>query len=407
MTLTERCFRLHFESRPSDAAPTRRSLRPLPKSPPGEVPLTRRQARSVARPVPSTPAARSNDDLEFDNPAQTDVQHAMEESVGKTGARDAQIASTEPVVPGAADHRRWDEGAQPFLDEFEAAVRSLSFRDEASTRAGSATASGHTGPNVPPRDPASRLKARKRGSRAAPTRSKRIPAVSYSLGVLSLVGLLTVGMTTPAEAVPHGHPQAAGAVLDGGVFDPDSDAIQAYVAPAQVQNVDVSRDGDYSVASLVNLAGTVGIANLSNSVFTNDPTCSIQWPYAVGVPITSGYGMRNGRMHEGTDFVPGAGAQIQAIADGVVRTSTDSGGAFGVTIVIDHVVDGQQVSSRYAHMEYDSRQVEVGDTVSVGEYIGRTGDTGRSFGAHLHFEIRLGGTTATDPLPWFRTYATC
>jgi len=191
------------------------------------------------------------------------------------------------------------------------------------------------------------------------------------------------------------------------VFDPDSDAIQAYVAPAQVQNVDVSRDGDYSVASLVNLAGTVGIANLSNSVFTNDPTCSIQWPYAVGVPITSGYGMRNGRMHEGTDFVPCAGAQIQAIADGVVRTSTDSGGAFGVTIVIDHVVDGQQVSSRYAHMEYDSRQVEVGDTVSVGEYIGRTGDTGRSFGAHLHFEIRLGGTTATDPLPWFRTYATC
>lgn len=58
-------------------------------------------------------------------------------------------------------------------------------------------------------------------------------------------------------------------------------------------------------------------------------------------------------------------------------------------------------------MEYDSRQVEVGDTVSVGQYIGRTGDTGRSFGAHLHFEVLRNGTSATDPLPWLQTYAAC
>ena len=62
--------------------------------------------------------------------------------------------------------------------------------------------------------------------------------------------------------------------------------------------------------------------------------------------------------------------------------STDSGGAFGATIVIDHVIDGlQTVATRYAHLQYGSRQVQVGDTVSVGEYIGRTGNTGRSFGA--------------------------
>lgn len=212
-------------------------------------------------------------------------------------------------------------------------------------------------------------------------------------------------MTTPAEALPHVHTTSA--VVAGDVVDADSDEIQAYVTPSQVQNIDITRTESYSVASLVDLADTVGISNFSDSVFTNDQTCSIQWPYAVGVPMTYGFGMREGGMHQGIDLIPGAGAQIQAIADGVVRIATDDGGAYGVTIVIDHVVNGEQVSSRYAHMEFDSRQVEVGDTVSVGEYIGRTGNSGRSFGAHLHLEILENGTTAIDPLPWLRSYATC
>jgi murein DD-endopeptidase MepM/ murein hydrolase activator NlpD len=218
---------------------------------------------------------------------------------------------------------------------------------------------------------------------------------------------MTVGMTTPAEALPHEHPSPITTTLAGDVLDPTTQEVQAYVTPSDTQNFDLARSETYSVASLVNLAGTVAISNFSDSVFANDPSCAIQWPYAVGVPITYGFGMRDGRMHEGIDFIPGGGAQIQAIADGVVRTATDSGGAYGVTIVIDHVIGGQPVSTRYAHMEYDSRQVQVGDTVSVGEYIGRTGNTGRSFGAHLHFELLQNGTTAIDPLPWLRQHASC
>ncbi|MCX6501454.1 MAG: M23 family metallopeptidase [Microbacterium sp.] len=225
----------------------------------------------------------------------------------------------------------------------------------------------------------------------------------FSAHVVGLVALMTIGMTVDAEALPHEHVNPT-SITDDGVPGED---IQAYVTPAQTQpSPVVSRDG-YSTATLVDLAGTVGITNYSSAVFTNNPDCAVQWPYAVGVPMTYGFGMRDGRLHEGTDFVPGAGAHIQAIADGIVSVATDNGGAYGVTIVIDHVVDGRTVSSRYAHMEYDSRQVEVGDTVSVGQYIGRTGDTGRSFGAHLHFEVLQDGTTATDPLPWLRTYATC
>lgn len=400
--------RLHFESRVSDTAPTRRSARPLPMTPPGEVPLTRRQARSLARPAPSTPTVRSDVDLESVESAHRTAMHTMV----KVAEKDAPFASsTGPTLLRAADHRTSEEPSSAFLDEFEAASRTWSFKDQATERDGSSTAPGTTMPNFPSRGSSGRTKAQGCGSRKAHNSLKRITAASFSLGVLSLVGLLTVGMTTPAEALPHGHPPAvvAGHTLDpdSDEIRPDSDEIQAYVAPAQVSNAEVSRGGDYSVATLTTLASTAGISNLSNSVFTNDRTCSIQWPYAIGVPITSGFGMRDGRMHEGTDFVPGAGAEIQAIADGVVRTATDMGGAFGVTIVIDHVVDGQKVSSRYAHMEYDSRQVEVGDTVSVGEYIGRTGNSGRSFGAHLHFELLLGGTTATDPLPWLRSHASC
>ena len=233
-------------------------------------------------------------------------------------------------------------------------------------------------------------------------------AASFSVGVVGLVGLMTIGMTMPAGAVA-----AAGATMTttaasaGDVLDPDSDQIQAYVAPAQVQNAEVSRTENYAAGTLVDLAGTAGISNFSTSVFTNNPSCSIQWPFATGVTMTYGFGMRSGRMHEGVDFTPGAGAHIQAIADGVVRISTDSGGAYGVTVVIDHVIDGKLVSTRYAHMQYGSRRVQVGEKVSVGEFIGQTGNTGRSFGAHTHVEVLQNGTTPIDPLPWLRSHATC
>ena len=66
---------------------------------------------------------------------------------------------------------------------------------------------------------------------------------------------------------------------------------------------------------MADLAAASGITNFSN-FYVNDPTAAIQWPFAVGVPISYGFGMRSGKMHEGLDFIPGAGAPIQAIADG-------------------------------------------------------------------------------------------
>ena len=318
-----------------------------------------------------------------------------------------------PVVAGcggaAATRRAVRALAQPERsphDPFVAAARLFSFNGETPPQSANSAESEQAAAQL-----AVATSARSSGSRdRKPRRAgglKSIAAASFSASVIGIVGLVTVGMTTPAEALPHEHPAPVPTTIAGDVLDPTAQEVQAYVTPSDTQNFDLARTENYSVASLINLAGTVGISNYSDSVFANDPRCAIQWPYAVGVPITYGFGMRDGRMHEGTDFIPGGGAQIQAIADGVVRTATDSGGAYGVTIVIDHVIDGQPVSTRYAHMEYDSRQVQVGDTVSVGEYIGRTGNTGRSFGEHLHFELLQDGTTAIDPLPWLRQHASC
>ena len=225
---------------------------------------------------------------------------------------------------------------------------------------------------------------------------------------MGIVGLLTVGMTTPAEAVAAASgdmPITVMAPAESGTdLDVDADEIQAYVAPATVEDVALDRTETYSTVSMAQIAAQSGIQNFSN-FFVNDPNSAIQWPFAVGVPISYGFGMRSGRMHEGADFTPGAGSPIQAIADGVVRIATNSGGAYGVTVVIDHQIDGQLVSSRYAHMQYGSLQVTPGQQVTVGTILGRTGNTGRSYGAHTHFEILLNGTTAIDPIPWLRQHA--
>lgn len=309
------------------------------------------------------------------------------------------VIGAEPIVDETIPTP--SEGSQAPVDEFEAAARLFSFTGE--------TPIMRVVPDEAPEAPAPAAHVASRGRSRRGASFRRVAAASFTLGVMGIVGLLAVGMTTPAEAVAaatrtdtitSAPQQLAGDVVSKG-------QIQAYVAPSEIQNAQVSRSGNYQTAKLVDLAGAVGISNFSSSVFTNNTRCPIQWPFAVGVTMSYGFGMRDGVMHEGVDFTPGDGSHIQAIADGVVRISTDSGGAFGVTIVIDHVVDGQLVSSRYGHMQYGSRQVQVGDHVTVGQYIGRTGDTGRSFGAHTHVEILAGGTTPIDPLPWFRTHATC
>jgi murein DD-endopeptidase MepM/ murein hydrolase activator NlpD len=55
-------------------------------------------------------------------------------------------------------------------------------------------------------------------------------------------------------------------------------------------------------------------------------------------------------------------------------------------------------------MRYGSLTVSAGDTVTVGEILGTVGATGKATGAHLHFEVLLGGTVYTDPIAWMEEH---
>ncbi len=249
-----------------------------------------------------------------------------------------------------------------------------------------------------------------RGARAGRLSAfKRTAATCLSAGVVGIVGLLTVGMTMPAAAVAAGHTDVPNdvaplVVTASGVVEVDSDEIQAYVTPAGIEAPAIERPETYDTASIAAVASDLGIQRQSD-FYVNDPSAAIQWPFAVGVDITYGFGMRDGRMHLGADFDPGDGAHIQAVADGVVRVATEAGDGYGVQVIIDHIIDGQLISTRYAHMQYGSLQVTPGQQVTVGTFLGRTGNTGNSFGAHTHFEVLTPGDVAIDPIAWLRANA--
>lgn len=106
---------------------------------------------------------------------------------------------------------------------------------------------------------------------------------------------------------------------------------------------------------------------------------------------TSGFGYRNDpkgygtRMHEGTDLAGSYGTPIYATADGTVIHAGWDGG-YGRLVKIQHAFG---IETRYAHMS--QIRVEVGQKVSRGDRIGDMGNSGRSTGTHLHYEVRIGG----------------
>lgn len=120
-------------------------------------------------------------------------------------------------------------------------------------------------------------------------------------------------------------------------------------------------------------------------------------------PITSTFGPRWGEFHYGIDIGKrGASVPVVAAADGYVYRSYYSS-SYGNVIFIMHYIDGQVYTTVYAHLE--SRLVGEGQNVSKGQMIGYMGNTGRSFGAHLHFELHRGPwnaskSNAVDPLKY-------
>ena len=113
------------------------------------------------------------------------------------------------------------------------------------------------------------------------------------------------------------------------------------------------------------------------------------WP--VSGPVTSPFGYRWGRLHAGIDIGVGYGSAIHAAASGTVVLAGWTGG-YGNYTCLDH---GGGLATCYAHQS--SYAVSSGAQVAQGQVIGYVGNTGHSFGAHLHFEVRVNGAPV-DPL---------
>jgi murein DD-endopeptidase MepM/ murein hydrolase activator NlpD len=108
---------------------------------------------------------------------------------------------------------------------------------------------------------------------------------------------------------------------------------------------------------------------------------TIQWPLDEKWPITSGFRIPARPNHNGTDVGAPTGTPLYATLPGTIIYSGWASG-YGNQIVIDH---GDGVGSRYAHLS--SMSVSAGTEVTQGQYIGAVGNTGNSYGSHLHFEI--------------------
>ncbi|MFS0852837.1 peptidoglycan DD-metalloendopeptidase family protein [Microbacterium sp. 179-I 3D4 NHS] len=368
--------------------PVASSTRVAPAAPVDEIvtPSSRRAARLRAA------ALAADETLAVDAPAEPIVEPDEAASV-------LAEPTPEPAdVPAAPRADATTPMAEVLIDAFEQASQAFRGSSFRATETASATPASAAFPSAAE---ITQVAHRRAG------RFRKTVTVGATVGVMSLAGLLAVSMTLPAEALAavQGTSTASTSLVAAPAEKgkKSNDEIQAFVTSSDVQNASLTRTDNFSTISLVEVAAEQGI-NYSNEVFTNDPEAAIQWPFLVGVGMSYGYGMRSGRLHEGIDFVPGNGAPVQAIADGTVRIATEQGGAYGVTVYIDHVIDGEVITSHYAHMQYGSLQVKTGDTVKVGTTIGKTGNTGRSYGAHMHFELIVNGSTI-DPLPWLRANA--
>ena len=133
----------------------------------------------------------------------------------------------------------------------------------------------------------------------------------------------------------------------------------------------------------------------------------LRYPFDQTMPLTDGFGYRTApvaQFHDAQDIAAANGTPIRIIGDGVVVEAGWASDGCGFSLKVQHLVDGQDLTSRYCHMEGESHAYQVGDRVRIGDEAGRVGNTGMSFGAHLHLALRLNGEPI-DPLPFIEANA--
>lgn len=117
------------------------------------------------------------------------------------------------------------------------------------------------------------------------------------------------------------------------------------------------------------------------------------------------------KLHEGVDYAAPIGTPIYAVADGkVVFSGSDSYTLGAPVLIIQHKVNGVEFTSWYLHSFSEGIHVKEGDEVKMGDHVADVGNSGRSTGAHLHFEIHPGtftgftGAGPVDPIAFMKEH---
>jgi murein DD-endopeptidase MepM/ murein hydrolase activator NlpD len=277
------------------------------------------------------------------------------------------------------------------------------------TRTSSASPALPTEP-LDPSSGTSRRVPRHAAPRSAARKPNRGPLLRSRLAgsyALIVAALIAVTCSVPATAVGLETAAVPEQFLDAHTTSA-ADAVQSLDVSAEAPAL--SPRGGYTVTAPPPPPPPAPVLRMAAAP---TPSAAVQWPVPPSSRVSGGYGPRFApcagcsTFHKGSDLVPGLGTPIHSVADGIVTdaSATDQSG-FGVYAIVEHVIDGRTVSSVYAHMLPGSLLVDVGESVSVGQQLGKLGNTGQSTGPHLHFEILLDGTTPTDPLAWLRAHAT-
>ncbi|WP_338449416.1 peptidoglycan DD-metalloendopeptidase family protein [Niallia oryzisoli] len=178
-------------------------------------------------------------------------------------------------------------------------------------------------------------------------------------------------------------------------------AVQKAIELEQQRQAELKRQQEAAAAAASAAASAAAAAAQSSSSAGGGSSAVSTIPVSDGTftrpaagTITSGFGFRSfngGGFHYGVDIAKAGTVPIVAAADGVVSRSYTSS-SYGETVMITHIINGQTYTTVYAHMS--SRSVGNLATVTKGQVIGYMGNTGDSYGQHLHFELHRGAWNA-------------
>lgn len=248
------------------------------------------------------------------------------------------------------------------------------------------------------------------------SRRNRVTHRMRVVAVFGAIGTLVAGIALPAFARVPSAAEATVTLQQLAVGEAQSLVVasdvesaplarEAYSATSQAEvdekraAAEAARKAREAAAARVSVAGSINVNLVAPG------SGAVRWPltsYTWGPRNTFQSAVRPN--HNGFDMLAPARTPIFAVADGVVRVSSESHFGYGVAVVIDHVIGGQRVTTTYGHMTYGTRVVSVGQRVKAGQIIGLVGSTGRSTANHLHIEVRINGGLV-DPQRWLRVNA--